>query len=301
MGPRRYGKGSSDGGHALERSARRGKWSQEAGGAPVRAEKILAARPRSSASSPCRKALRHRVRVLIGGKWPSASSTGPIERRDAGHPLGGHGGQPEKAGRSRRRRSRPDGARHPRSGHRRGRADRSHRVHAEITAHAVPGPEGDPRKAVPLRFGLSPAQEARAFSRTWRGRGFPTFSCSTGERLRDGFATAAAAAAREAGIRIARPCRIPETQDFTETIKRGVGNATFQRQSRSKEKGQAMKLPLGVSSSPTGGTGLPPCVAVALLQRLSPVGRVLRVERPELLRKAVGSVSGAVFPVDYST
>ncbi|HQU13450.1 MAG TPA: penicillin-binding protein activator, partial [Thermodesulfobacteriota bacterium] len=152
-------------------------------------------------------------------------------------------------------------------------------------------------------FGLSPAQEARALFAYMARAGISNLLLFHPENgYGNGFAAAAAAAAREAGVRIAKTVSYsPEEQDFTEAIRRAVGNATFRRQSRSKEKGNAMKLPLG---------GI---VIADRWERVFLLASQLRYYNvylplagfsgwndPELLRKAVGSVSGAVFTADYS-
>ncbi len=107
---------------------------------------------------------------------------------------------------------------------------------------------------------------------------------------------------RQAGVRIAKTVSYsPETQDFTEVIKRAVGNATFQRQSRSKEKGKAMKLPLGgIIIADRWDRVFLLASQLRYYNVYLPLAGFSGWNDPELLRKAVGSVSGAVFPVDYS-
>jgi ABC-type branched-subunit amino acid transport system substrate-binding protein len=93
----------------------------------------------------------------------------------------------------------------------------------------------------------------------------------------------------------------PEAQDFTETIKRAVGNATFQRQSRSKEKGKAMKLPLGgVIIADRWDRVFLLASQLRYYNVYLPLAGFSGWNDAELLLKAGGSVSGAVFPVDYS-
>ena len=152
-------------------------------------------------------------------------------------------------------------------------------------------------------FGLSPAQEARALLAYLARAGVSDlllFHPVNG--YGDGFAAAAAAAAAGAGVRIAKTVSYsPETQDFTEVIKRAVGNATFQRQSRSKEKGKAMKLPLGgIIIADRWDRVFLLASQLRYYNVYLPLAGFSGWNDPELLRKAVGSVSGAVFPVDYS-
>jgi ABC-type branched-subunit amino acid transport system substrate-binding protein len=152
-------------------------------------------------------------------------------------------------------------------------------------------------------FGLSPAQEARALLSYLARAGISDLLLFHPENgYGTGFAAAAAAAAPAAGIRIAKTVSYsPETQDFTEVIKRAVGNATFQRQSRSKEKGNAMKLPLGgVVIADRWDRVFLLASQLRYYNVYLPLAGFSGWNDPELLRKAVGSVSGAVFTVDYS-
>ncbi|HEY5191655.1 MAG TPA: ABC transporter substrate-binding protein, partial [Candidatus Deferrimicrobium sp.] len=152
-------------------------------------------------------------------------------------------------------------------------------------------------------FGLSPAQEARALLAHLARVGVSDLLLLHPENgYGDGFAAAVAAAAPEAGIRIAKTVSYsPETQDFTETIKRAVGNATFQRHSRSREKGNAMKLPLGgIIIADRWDRVFLLSSQLRYYNVYLPLAGFSGWNDPGLLRKAVGSVSGAVFPVDYS-
>ena len=152
-------------------------------------------------------------------------------------------------------------------------------------------------------FGLSPAQEARALLAHLARAGISDLLLFHPENgYGNGFAAATAAAAREAGVRIAKTVPYsPEAQDFTETIRKAVGNATFQRQSRSKEKGKAMKLPLGgIIIADRWDRVFLLASQLRYYNVYLPLAGFSGWNDPELLRKAVGSVSGAVFPVDYS-
>lgn len=152
-------------------------------------------------------------------------------------------------------------------------------------------------------FGLSPAQEARALLGYLARAGVSDLLLFHPENgYGYGFASASAAAAPGEGIRIAKTVSYsPETQDFTEVIRRAVGNATFQRQSRSKEKGKAMKLPLGgVVIADRWDRVFLLASQLRYYNVYLPLAGFSGWNDPELLRRAVGSVSGAVFPVDYS-
>jgi len=152
-------------------------------------------------------------------------------------------------------------------------------------------------------FGLSPAQEARALLTYLSRVGISDLLLFYPENgYGNGFAVAAAAAAREAGVRIAKTVSYsPEAQDFTVAIKKAVGNATFQRQSRSKEKGSAMKLPLGgILIADRWDRVFLLASQLRYYNVYLPLAGFSGWNDDELLRKAVGSISGAVFPVDYS-
>jgi branched-chain amino acid transport system substrate-binding protein len=152
-------------------------------------------------------------------------------------------------------------------------------------------------------FGLSPAQEARALLSYLARTGVSDLLLFYPENgYGDGFAGAAASAAGAAGVRIAKTVSYsPETQDFTEVIRKAVGNTTFQRQSRSKEKGKAMKLPLGgIIIADRWDRVFLLASQLRYYNVYLPLAGFSGWNDPELLRKAVGSVSGAVFTVDYS-
>jgi ABC-type branched-subunit amino acid transport system substrate-binding protein len=152
-------------------------------------------------------------------------------------------------------------------------------------------------------FGLSPAQEAQALLAHLARAGISDLLLFHPENgYGKGFAAAAVAASREAGVRIAKTVSYsPEVQDFTGAIQRAVGNATFQRQSRSKEKGKAMKLPLGgIIIADRWERVFLLASQLRFYNVYLPLAGFSGWNDAELLRKAVGSVSGAVFPVDYS-
>jgi branched-chain amino acid transport system substrate-binding protein len=152
-------------------------------------------------------------------------------------------------------------------------------------------------------FGLSPAQEARAlFSHLARAGISDLLLFHPENGYGKGFAAAAVVAAREAGVRIAKTVSYsPEVQDFKEVIQKAVGKATFQRQARSKQKGMAMKLSLGgIVIADRWDRAFLLASQLRYYNVYLPLAGFSGWNDDELLRKAGGSVSGAVFPVDYS-
>jgi branched-chain amino acid transport system substrate-binding protein len=293
--------------HAFERSARAGgKGSLEAAERLFRAEKIIASRPRIVGLVP------------LSGKLSDigyAVLTGAEVALGTFHGFGQNGatpvlqwvdtaGQPEKA-RKEFVSAAADrmvlGVLGPVTG------EEGRSVGAAFTQKSPPtlylGQKPIFEKPFLYGFGLSPAQEARALFAHMARAGVSDLLLFHPENgYGDGFAAAAAAAAGAAGIRIAKTVSYsPETQDFKEVIKRAVGNATFQRQSRSKEKGKAMKLPLGgIIIADRWDRVFLLASQLRYYNVYLPLAGFSGWNDPELLRKAVGSVSGAVFPVDYS-
>ncbi len=152
-------------------------------------------------------------------------------------------------------------------------------------------------------FGLSPAQEARAlFSHLARAGISDLLLFHPENGYGKGFAEAAAAAAREAGVRIAKTVSYsPEARDFQGAIRKAVGSATFQRQSGSKQKGTEMKLPLGgIVIADRWDRAFLLASQLRYYNVYLPLAGFSGWNDDELLRKAGGAVSGAVFPVDYS-
>jgi ABC-type branched-subunit amino acid transport system substrate-binding protein len=293
--------------HAFERSARAGgKGSQAAAEHLFRAEKIIASRPKivglvplSGKLSAIGYAVLTGAEVALGTfRGPGPDGTTPVLR------WVDTAGQPDRA-RQEFIAAAADrmvlGVLGPVTG------EEGRSVGAAFTQKSPPtlylGQKPILEKPFLYGFGLSPAQEARALLAHMAREGISDlllFHPANG--YGDGFAAAAAAAAAGAGVRIAKTVPYsPETQDFTEVIRRAVGNATFQRQSRSKEKGNAMKLPLGgIVIADRWDRVFLLASQLRYYNVYLPLAGFSGWNDPELLRKAVGSVSGAVFPVDYS-
>ncbi|TRZ98422.1 MAG: hypothetical protein D4R80_05160 [Deltaproteobacteria bacterium] len=293
--------------HAFERSARAGgKRSREAAERLFRAEKIIAARPRivglvplSGKLSDIGYAILTGAEVALGTLHdPNPNSATPVIR------WVDTAGQPERA-RKEFVAAAADwmvlGVLGPVTG------EEGRSVGAAFTHKSPPtlylGQKPIFEKPFLYGFGLSPTQEARALLGYLARTGVSDLLLFHPENgYGYGFADAAAAAAPGAGIRIAKTVSYsPETQDFTEVIRRAVGNATFQRQSRSKEKGKAMKLPLdGVVIADRWDRVFLLASQLRYYNVYLPLAGFSGWNNAELLRRAVGSVSGAVFPVDYS-
>ena len=293
--------------HAFDRSARAGgKWSREAAEHLFRAEKIIAARPRIVGLVPLSGKFSHiGYAVMTGAEVALGTLRGPD--RDGATPVirwVDTAGQPEKA-RKEFAAAAADRMTLGILGPVTGEEGRS--VGVAFTQKSPPtlylGQKPIIEKPFLYGFGLSPAQEARALFAYLARAGVSNLLLFHPENgYGNGFAAAAAAAAREAGVRIAKTVSYsPEEQDFTEAIRRAVGDATFHRQSRSKEKGNAMKLPLGgIVIADRWDRVFLLASQLRYYNVYLPLAGFSGWNDPELLRKAVGSVSGAVFPVDYS-
>ena len=293
--------------HAFERSARAGgKWSREAAERLFRAEKIIAARPRIVGLVPLSGKLSDIGYAVLTGAEVALETIHGIDRNGATPVIRwvDTAGQPEKA-RQEFVAAAADrmvlGILGPVTG------EEGRSVGAAFTQKSPPtlylGQKPILEKPFLYGFGLSPAQEARALLAYLARAGVSDLLLFHPENgYGEGFATAATAVAHETGIRIAKTVSYsPETQDFTEVIKRAVGNATFQRQSRSKERGKEMKLPLGgIIIADRWDRVFLLASQLRYYNVYLPLAGFSGWNDPELLRKAVGSVSGAVFPVDYS-
>ena len=293
--------------HAFDRSARAGgKGSLEAAERLFRAEKIIAARPRIVGLVPLSGKLSDIGYAVLTGAEVALGTLRGFERNGATPVIRwvDTAGQPEKARREFAAAAADRmvlGILGPVTG------EEGRSVGAAFTQRSPPtlylGQKPIFEKPFLYGFGLSPAQEARTLFAHLARAGISDLLLFHPENgYGQGFAAAAAAAAREAGIRIKKTVSYsPEAQDFTETIRRAVGNATFQRQSRSREKGDAMKLPLGgIVIADRWDRVFLLASQLRYYNVYLPLAGFSGWNDPELLRKAVGSVSGAVFPADYS-
>jgi ABC-type branched-subunit amino acid transport system substrate-binding protein len=293
--------------HAFDRSARGGgKWAREAAERLFRAEKIIAARPRIVGLVPLSGKLSDIGYAVLTGAEVALGTFHGSGQNGAAPVLRwvDTAGQPEKA-RQEFVAAAADrmvlGVLGPVTG------EEGRSVGAAFTQKSPPtlylGQKPILEKPFLYGFGLSPVQEARALLTHLAREGISDlllFHPQNG--YGEGFAAASASAAAAAGVRIAKTVTYsPETQDFTEVIRRAVGTATFQRQSRSKERGKAMKLPLGgIIIADRWDRVFLLASQLRYYNVYLPLAGFSGWNDPELLRKAVGSVSGAVFPVDYS-
>jgi len=152
-------------------------------------------------------------------------------------------------------------------------------------------------------FGLSPAQEAVAVLSHLSREGITDLLLFHPENgYGKGFAEAVAAAARESGVRVSKTVSYsPDAKDFTDVIRKAVGTATFQQQSRSKEKGKAMKLrQSGVVIADRWDRVFLIASQLRYYNVYLPLAGFSGWNDEELLRKAGPAVAGAVFSVDYS-
>jgi ABC-type branched-subunit amino acid transport system substrate-binding protein len=159
-----------------------------------------------------------------------------------------------------------------------------------------------PRKPFLYSFGLTPPQEALAVLSYLAESGQDDLLLFYPENgYGRGFADAVISSAWEARVRVTRRVSYnPDTNDFSDVIRRAVGKAAFSRKS-SKKKGEAMDLPQK---------------AIVIADRwervflLASQLRFYNVYLPlagfsgwndeELLQKAGEAVRGAVFSVDYA-
>jgi ABC-type branched-subunit amino acid transport system substrate-binding protein len=165
------------------------------------------------------------------------------------------------------------------------------------------GQKGIPEKPFLYGFGLSPLAEARAVLAHLQRNGQSNILLLHPDNgYGKGFAEAVAAAAQENGIRIGRTVSYPpDATDFTDVIRKAVGQTAFARDARTKEKGKGVRLSQE---------------AIVIADRwervflLASQLRYYNVYAPlagfsgwndeELIRKGGDAVSGAVFSVDYS-
>lgn len=159
-----------------------------------------------------------------------------------------------------------------------------------------------PEKPFLYRFGLTPIQEARAVLERFSHNGIRDLLLLHPENGYGwGFAEAVRSAAKEQGIVLVKTVHYPqETNDFTEVIRRAVGNRAFSEHSATREKGKAMRLPMG---------GIVIADRWDRLFLLASQLRYYNVYLPmggfsggisrELLQRGGDAVNGAIFSVDY--
>ncbi len=165
------------------------------------------------------------------------------------------------------------------------------------------GQKAIPGKPFLYGFGLSPAEEARAvLSLLAREKVVDLLLLYPENGYGKGFADAVSKAAGETGVRIVQAIGYaPEARDFTDVIRKAVGAAIFRKQSRTKEKGKAMKLPLdGIVIADRWDRVFLLATQLNYHNVYLPLAGFSGWNNEELLRKAGNAVAGAVFSVDYS-
>ena len=293
--------------YAFDRAARTGgRGSREAAESLYRAEKIAAPRPKIVGIVPLSGKLADiGFSVLSGAEVALA----PYRRREpeAGVPVirwVDTAGQPEKA-RKEYAAAAADrtviGVLGPVTG------EEGNSVATAFTAKSPPalylGQKSILSKPFLYGFGLSPAQEAGAVLSHLSREGIADLLLFHPENgYGKGFAEAVAAAAKESGVRVSKTVSYPpESKDFTEVIRKAVGGATFQEQSRSKEKGKAMKLrQSGIVIADRWDRVFLLASQLRYYNVYLPLAGFSGWNDQELLRKAGPAVAGAVFSVDYS-
>jgi ABC-type branched-subunit amino acid transport system substrate-binding protein len=152
-------------------------------------------------------------------------------------------------------------------------------------------------------FGLSPAQEAGAVLAHLAREGITDLLLFHPENgYGKGFAEAVAAASKGSGVRVSRTVSYPpDAKDFTVVIRKAVGGATFEKQSRTKEKGKAMTLrQSGIVIADRWDRVFLLASQLRYYNVYLPLAGFSGWNDQELLRKAGPAVAGAVFSVDYS-
>ncbi|MBE0603962.1 MAG: ABC transporter substrate-binding protein [Deltaproteobacteria bacterium] len=152
-------------------------------------------------------------------------------------------------------------------------------------------------------FGLSPVEEARAvLALLAREKVVDLLLLHPENGYGKGFAEAVGKVSAEAGVRVVRTIGYPpDARDFTDVIRNAVGTAKFRRQSRSKEKGKGMKLPLdGIVIADRWDRVFLLASQLNYYNVYLPLAGFSGWYNEELLRKAGSAVAGAVISVDYS-
>ena len=293
--------------YAFDRSARAGgKRSREAAESLFRADKISSSRPKIAGLVPLSGKLSDiGFSVLAGAEVALAPD--PRREADSGTPMiqwVDTGAQPEKA-RKEFTTSAADrtviGVLGPVTG------DEGRSVSVAFTPKSPPtlylGQKTIVEKPFLFGFGLSPAQEARTvLSSLSRGGINDLILFHPDNGYGKGFAEAVSSAAKDSGVRVSKTVSYsPDARDYTDVIRKAVGNATFQKQARSKEKGKAIQLrQSGIVIADRWDHVFLLASQLRYYNVYLPLAGFSGWNDEELLRKAGTAVAGAVFSVDYS-
>lgn len=185
--------------------------------------------------------------------------------------------------------------------------EEGHSVSAAFDDRSPPalylGQKTIPEKPFLYGFGLTPLQESRAVLGHLARSGISDLLLMhPANGYGRGFSEAVVAAAREADVRVAKTVSYdPETNDFTEVIRKAVGSRAFSAHSATRKKGKAMALPMG------GAVIADRWDRVFLLASqlryynvYLPLAGFSGWSGGDLVRRSGEAIQGAVFSVDYS-
>jgi ABC-type branched-subunit amino acid transport system substrate-binding protein len=165
------------------------------------------------------------------------------------------------------------------------------------------GQKAIPEKPFLYGFGLSPLAEARAVL-SWLHRNGKSdlllFYPENGYGR--GFAEAVATAAQGTGIRVGKSVSYPpDAKDFTEVIRKAVGQSAFASGSKTREKGKGLRLRQeGILIADRWDRVFLLASQLRYYNVYAPLAGFSGWNDPELIRKAGDAVAGAVFSADYA-
>jgi ABC-type branched-subunit amino acid transport system substrate-binding protein len=165
------------------------------------------------------------------------------------------------------------------------------------------GQKGIQEKPFLYGFGLSPSAEARAVLAYLQRSGQSNLLLLYPDNgYGKGFAEAVAAASQESGIRVGKTVSYPpEAKDFTEVIRKAVGQTAFAREAKTKEKGKGMKLRQeAILIADRWDRVFLLASQLRYYNVYVPLAGFSGWNDEELIRKAGDAVAGAVFSVDYA-
>jgi ABC-type branched-subunit amino acid transport system substrate-binding protein len=160
-----------------------------------------------------------------------------------------------------------------------------------------------PDKPFLYAFGLTPHQEARAVLAHFARSGRKDLALLFPENgYGRGFAEAVHAAAGETGVRVARAQSYsPESTDFTGVIRTLVGKQAFERQARSRERGEEIQLPLGgILIADRWDRVFQLALQLRFYNVHLPLAGFSGWNSDDLVRRAGDAVSGSLFSADYN-
>lgn len=165
------------------------------------------------------------------------------------------------------------------------------------------GQKAIPDKPFLFRFGLTPILEARTVLEHFSRQGATElllFHPRNG--YGEGFAEAVRTVAKEQGIVLPKTVSYdPDTNDFTETIRKAVGSRAFTEHSGTKEKGKAMQLSeQGIVIADRWDKLFLLASQLRHYNVYLPIAGFSGGISDELIRRGGEAVNGAVFSLDYA-